>query len=130
MRYIYGHWHIVEEGIEVTTGREAFEAKLLAMKYGVPGKVAGLYRSAGYQVDMVLSDDLDFIARRKGEGLGVKVFQKPGQPPEELLDKLSAAAKERGLKPILVLYGAGPRISSELREKAKGLGISVRRVRG
>jgi len=130
MRYIYGARHIVEEGRELTTGREAFEAKLLAMKYGVPGKVAGLYRSAGYQVDMLLSDELDFIARRRGEGLGVKVYQDPGQPPEDLLSRLSAAARERGLKPVLILYGAGPRVSGEVRDRARELGISIRRVRG
>ncbi len=113
----------------MTTAREAFEAKMLARKYGVPGRVAGLYRSAGYNVDMVEGKAYDFIARRRGEALAVRVFNMQGKPPLQLLEDLASQAGEAGAKPILVLYGSGPRIDSEVREKARELGVSIRRVR-
>jgi len=115
----------------MTTAREAFEAKKLEAKYGVVGKVAGLYRRAGYDVVVETVDeeaDYNFIAKKKGEKLIVKVYKKSGKVPVEVVEKLAGAAGE-GVKPILVVYGAGPKLTGELQAKAKELGVSVRRVR-
>jgi len=116
----------------MTTAREAFEAKKLESKYGVVGKVAGLYRRAGFDVTVESAEEeavFNFTAKRKGERLVVKVYKKSGRVPVEVLEKLAEAAKEKGFRPILVVYGAGPKLSSELQARAKELGVSLRRVR-
>ncbi len=117
----------------MTTAREAFEAKKLAQKYGVIGKVAGRYVTAGYSVDVVTTDEnapINFTAVKKGERLAVKVFSKSGHVPVDVVSSLAAKAKESGYKPVLVLYGAGPKVTDELLGKIRDEGVSVRRVRG
>ncbi len=114
----------------MTTAREAFEAKKLASKYGVVGKVAARYREAGYQVRVESVDPeapIHFRAWRKGEKLAVKVYWASGRVPVEVVDKLAEAAG--GAKPVLVLYGAGPKSHGELVDKAREKGVSIRRVR-
>lgn len=117
----------------MVTAREAFEAKKLIAKYGVVGRVAARYRTAGYQVKVEKSEpgsDYNFIAWKKGEKLVVAVYTKSGQVPEDAVEMLANAAKEVGGKPILVLYGSGPKTTGSLVEKARNLGVSLRRVRG
>ncbi len=116
----------------MTTAREAFEAKKLEQKYGVVGKVAARYRRAGYQVRVESTDEdspLHFTAAKTGSKLAVKVYWKTGRVPVEALEAVAGEASKRGFKPILVLYGAGPKVSGEVLEKAKSLGVSIRRVR-
>ncbi len=116
----------------MTTAREAFEAKKLAQKYGVVGKVAGSYRTAGFEVIVKsVSEDapFNFIARKKGEKFIVKVYSRTGRIPREALESIAKASEEEGGKPILVLYGAGPRIDSELLSLAKEKNILIRRFR-
>jgi hypothetical protein len=113
----------------VVTEREAFEAKKLASRYGVVGKVAANYRTAGYEVKVETTKEeapYNFIAWKKGEKLLVKVYSKSGEVPSKILENLSTAGEG---KKILVLYGAGPRIVRELIDKAKQFGISIKRVR-
>ena len=117
----------------MTTAREAFEAKKLAQKYGVVGKVAGRYVTAGYKVDVVTTSEeapYHFTAARRGEKLAVLVYSKTGKIPLKVVEGLAGKAKEEGLKPVLALYGAGPQVSEELLGKARELGVSIRRVRG
>ncbi|MCE4627918.1 MAG: hypothetical protein F7C34_02050 [Desulfurococcales archaeon] len=113
----------------MTTAREAFEAKKLAQKYGIIGKVAARYREAGYDVKVEnTSPDAPyhFTASKKGEKLLVKVYGRSGEVPASEVEALASAGQA---KKVLVLYGAGPKVSSALLEKAKELGVSIRRVR-
>ena len=116
----------------MVTAKEAFEAKKLAAKYGVVGKVAGRYRIAGYQIEILDPSEeaiANFIAYKRGEKLIVKVYNKAGYIDTSVIEKLSHEASSRNSKGILILYGAGPKVKGELIEKAKELGISIRRVR-
>ena len=113
----------------MTTAREEFEARKLEARYGVPGRVAALYRRAGFQVKMADGGSIDFVAWRKGEKLAVKVYQASGQVPVDVVEALAEEAGKQGAKPVLALYGAGPRLSGEAREAVKQKGVSVRRVR-
>ena len=113
----------------MVTAREAFEAKKLAAKYGVVGKVAGRYRTAGYQVKVVSTEEsapYNFVATKKGEKILVKVYHKAGPVPADVVEALAQSGEG---KKVLVLYGAGPRITDQLLEKARGNNISLRRVR-
>ncbi len=117
----------------MVTAKEAFEAKKLASKYGHVGKVAASYRTAGYEIsesiDVSADAPYNFTASKKGEKLVVKVYEKTGTVPTDVLERLVSSAKEVEGKPVLVLYGAGPKVSSELREKAKSELVSIRRFR-
>ncbi|GAB6148360.1 hypothetical protein [Stetteria hydrogenophila] len=116
----------------MVTAREAFEAKKLIARYGVVGKVAASYRTAGYQVKVENPEpgsDYNFVAERRGERLVVAVYAKSGQVPVEAVVKVANAAKELSGRPVLVLYGAGPRASGELVGKARELGVSLKRFR-
>lgn len=116
----------------MTTAREAFEARKLAEKYGVIGRVAGRYREAGYQVEVIATDEdsaYNFTAEKSGERLAVKVAVKPGQVPVEVLEKLAGQASEHGYKPVLVLYGSGPKLAGAASARAGELKVSVRRAR-
>ncbi|MEB3860842.1 MAG: hypothetical protein GSR84_01305 [Desulfurococcales archaeon] len=113
----------------MTTAREAFEAKALRRKYGVVGSVAARYRTAGYRVEVLGGGAADFVARRRGEALAVKVYSRSGLVPASVVEELASYASSHGLKPVLALYGGGPRLSEDAAEKARGLGVSVRRVR-
>jgi len=115
----------------MVTAREAFEAKKLASKYGVPGKVAALYRMAGYRVDMISSEPdapVHFKASKRRDHLAVRVYWKPGKVPPEVVEELASTAGGSH-RPVLVLYGAGPRADEGLIEKARGLNVKIRRVR-
>ncbi len=116
----------------MVTAKEAFEAKKLAQKYGIVGKVAGTYRTAGYRIEILETDEsakVNFIASKRGEKLGIKVFLKSSYVPLEVVEELKNAAEEKGFKPILVLYGSGPKLKDDVIEKAKELGVSLKRVR-
>lgn len=116
----------------MVTEKEAFDAKKLAAKYGVIGKVAGRYRMAGYLIDMIDTGEgaaINFLAYKRGEKLAVKVYTKSGHVEASLVEKLASNAKDRESRGVLVLYGSGPKITGELVEKARELGISIRRMR-
>ncbi|BAA80995.2 hypothetical protein APE_1985.1 [Aeropyrum pernix K1] len=114
----------------MATAREAFEAKKLAARYGVVGKVAAGYRMAGYEVEVVDGSPeatANFKAWRRGESLVVRVYMKSGRVPVSVVEELASASG--GSKPVLVLYGSGPKLTSEVLEKARELGVSIRRFR-
>ncbi len=115
----------------MVTAREAFEAKKLAARYGVVGKVAARYRMAGYEVRVESAEEgskLHFTAVKPRDRIAVRVYWRTGPVPESVVEELASAAGS-GFKPVLVLYGAGPKITPQVLEKARGLGVSVRRVR-
>ena len=117
----------------MTTSREAFEAKKLAQKYGIIGRVAGRYVTAGYDVDVVTTDSsapYHFTAVKRGEKLAVRVYEKSGHVPVDIIDLLADKAKTEGYRPVLILYGAGPRITEEIISRARESGVTIRRVRG
>ncbi|MEB3816422.1 MAG: hypothetical protein LRS46_00555 [Desulfurococcales archaeon] len=116
----------------MVTAKEAFEARKLAAKYGVPGKVAALYRMAGYIIDVISTDEdapIHFKASKRRESLAVKVYWRSGRVSPELVEGVAGRAKELNSKPVLVLYGSGPRITQDALNRAKELGVSIRRVR-
>jgi len=116
----------------LTTAREAFEARLLASKYGPVGRVAANYRAAGYEVkvlDATAREPVSFIAWKRGERLAVRVVMASGPVGTDVVNALKEAAAKENAKPILVLYGRGPKITKEALEAAKREGVSLRRFR-
>ena len=116
----------------MVTAEEAFEAKKLEAKYGVVGRAAARYRMAGYEVKVESADlesSVNFIAWKRREKLVVKVYQKSGEVPSRVVEEIAAKAREIGGRPVLVLYGRGPRVTSDLLELAKSNNVSIKRMR-
>ena len=116
----------------MATHRELYEARMLATRYGPIGKVAGSYRTAGYEVEVIGVEEglpVNFIATKTGERLAVKVYLKSGQVPLSVIEELKREASNSNCRPVLVLYGRGPRLTKEIIEKAKEMEVAIRRVR-
>lgn len=112
--------------------RVAFLKRVFREKYGVRGTVAGLYLEAGYSITFGVrtrAGHVGFIAVKGEERLAVDVVSKKVTIGVEVVKALKEKAEALGAKPVLVLYGAGPKLSPEAVEAAKSLGVSVRRVR-
>jgi len=116
----------------VVTAKARFISRLLREKYGVVGVVAGRYIGAGYGVKFnIRSGDVlfDIVALKGGEKLAVKVFNGNIVLKTEDVERVIGAARSMGAKPVIILYGRGPRISSDLLEKLDDLEVVVRRIR-
>lgn len=116
----------------MATARQRFLARVLVRKYGEVGAVAARYVEAGYAVRVMHPTrygPAHVIAQRGGEKLIIEVFKEPR--PLEMRDVeplLKKAELLRG-RPVLVLYGDGPRLSNELFQELRGRGVKVRRIR-
>ncbi|NPA04784.1 MAG: hypothetical protein GXO09_01635 [Crenarchaeota archaeon] len=116
----------------MTTAREAFVAKKLRQRYGVVGSVAGLYVRAGYSVRVGVQTKAgvaDVFAVKEGVKLAIKVLTESKPYGRDVVELAKKIAGELGAKPVIVLYGAGPRLTEEAVKAAEEAGVSVRRVR-
>ncbi|KSW12266.1 hypothetical protein CF15_05815 [Pyrodictium occultum] len=116
----------------MTLAEIVFQKRKLEEKYGIEGRVAGLYVEAGYSVRMwfnTAKGRLSFVARKEGRVLAVDVVAESKILGREAVEALSEKARSINASPVLVLYGSGPRLSEEAKKAAQELGVSVRRVR-
>ncbi len=115
----------------MTTARQRFVAKRLVRKYGVVGRIASLYIYAGYSVAFnkrVGDTVFDVIARGHGNVFAIKIVR-GGIVEPQLVEALKRDSEKIGAKPIIVLYGAAPRVAPEAIEKAREAGVLLKRVR-
>ena len=116
----------------MATAREMFDARMLASKYGPVGRVAAGYRTAGFQVkvlDKTGEEPVSFIAWKKGARFAVRVVIKSESVSANTVKALIEEAKKNDARPVLVLYGRGPKIEKDALEEAKSQGVKVRRFR-
>jgi len=116
----------------MTLAEIVFQKKKLEEKYGVEGKVAGAYVEAGYDVRMDFNTSkgrLSFVAKKGGQLLAVDVVTVSKVLGRDVVEAVAEKAKSINAKPVLILYGAGPRLSDEAKAAAKELGVEVKRVR-
>ena len=116
----------------MTLAEIVFTSKKLAEKYGVGGKVAAKYVAAGYSVKMefpTAHGTVSFVAKKGSTVLAVDVVDGSRVVDEGVVRAIVEKAKSIRAKPVLVLYGSGPRLSEEAKKAAAELGVSVRRVR-
>lgn len=109
-----------------------FVQKALIEKYGNVGIVASRYLEAGFSVRVNHSTRLGpihIIAGGNGMRLAIEVFSEPREVPRDVIEKLVEKAKLVRAKPILVLYGNGPKLSDELFKFCKERGVKIRRIR-
>ncbi len=116
----------------MVTARERFVWKKLREKYGVIGEVAGRYVAAGYSVskDVKVGDLVfDLVASKEGKKLAIKVFYETKTISGDEIEAYAKAAKKINAKPIIVLYGGGPRVSEGALEKIDEFDVGLRRIR-
>ncbi len=114
----------------MTTGRQIFIIKKIVKRYGLIGKVTARYVAAGYNVTVKPPiKGVDFIASGQGKRYGGFIVAGKTSISAEKIEELSRTAKIHGLEPLVILYGRGATITAEALEKAKELGVKIRRVR-
>lgn len=114
----------------MTGARQIFVMKKLVKNYRHVGRVAARYVAAGYSVTVNPPlKGVDFTATKHGiRFAGIILAEKKTYGVEEI-EKAKEIAEKYKVKPIIILYGAGPRLATEALEKAKEYGIIVRRIR-
>lgn len=101
-------------------------------KYGVVGEVASRYLEAGAHVRInhpTRFGPIHILVYKDGEKYVVEVFNEPREVPISVIENLVQKAKLVKAKPILVLYGNGPKLGDEAYSRCKELGVKIRRIR-
>jgi predicted RecB family endonuclease len=116
----------------VTLAEIAFQQKKLERRYGVEGRVAGKYVEAGFHVRMHVQTrhgKVSFVAIKGSEKYAVDVIVEKRTINKTDVETLVSKAKSLGARPVLVLYGAGPKLSEEALATVKESGVVVKRIR-
>jgi hypothetical protein len=111
----------------MTTPRQTRLARLLEEKYGIVGKVAGRYVTAGLHVTMMHPTrygPVHFVAQGNGLKLAVDVVVE--NDPLKAAELLKKKAELLKAKPVLVLYG----LASASVKKLAEMGVEVRKFKG
>lgn len=115
---------------DMTGARQIFVMRKLITNYGYVGKVAAKYVAAGYSVTVNPPlKGVDFTASKHGIRFAGIIFAEKKTYGVEEIEKVKEIAEKYKVKPLIILYGAGPRITSEALEKAKKYGIIIKRIR-
>jgi hypothetical protein len=116
----------------MTLAEIVFTSKKLAEKYGVEGKVAAKYVEAGYSVRMRFPTShgvVSFVAKKESTLLAVDVIEGSRVIGVDTVRSIAEKAKSINAKPVLILYGSGPKLSDEAKKAVAELGVTVRRFR-
>ena len=116
----------------MSLARIVFMKKKLSRKFGVVGKVAGRYLEAGWSVHIGFetgAGTVDILAKKEGQVLAIDVVDGSVRVGPDAVEAIARKASRLRAKPVLVLYGSGPRLTEEAKAKARELGVTVRRVR-
>ena len=106
--------------------------RVLRQKYGIVGEVAARYLESGARVRVhhpTRHGDIHILVYKDGTKYAIEVFSDPRPVPKEVVEKLIEKSRIIHAKPILVLYGDGPKLSNEIYEFCKSQGVKVRRIR-
>ncbi len=114
----------------MTTAKRRFVINKLLSKKNVISKAATRYVAAGFSVTVNPPlKGVDFIAIKKNIKYAGIVLWKKKKYSEEVISKAKEIASKYNVKPVILLYGSGPRIDKEIVLKAKEEGIIIRRIR-
>ncbi len=102
----------------------------LTKRFGIKGRVAARYVAAGYSVTVNPPlEGVDFTASKHGVRYAGIIFWEKKSIGPEIIEKAHAIGEKYRVKPVIVLYGSGPKITAEALDKARELGVLVRRIR-
>ena len=106
--------------------------KKLIRRYREIGIVASRYVEAGLHVRVMHPTrygHIHVLATGNRQRLAIDVYKNAGEVDEEFVNRLVEKARLLKAKPILILYGDGPRISGDTYKKLIELGVKVRRIK-
>lgn len=107
-----------------------FLQRRLEEKYAEIGKVAGKYIEAGFTVNIRRTKTpkgvIDIVAK-KNEIYAIDVYKKTGSVPTSVVEEIAEKAKTIGAKPVLALWGRGPKVTEEVLKRADELGVKIKR---
>ena len=109
-----------------------FTQKLLKEKFGVKGIVAGRYLEAGYHVKVdyeASKGKVDIYAIKENDKFAIKVIEKNTLVTVDEVKDLVEKAKTLNAKPVLILYGLGPKLTDEILRAINELNVKIRRMR-
>ena len=116
----------------MSIARVRYERARLEERYGEVGVVAGRYLEAGYHVRLfhpTRYGQVHVLAYKGSIRLVIEVIKEASTVGAEVVERVAKKAELLRAKPILILYGNGPRLSEEARSRAKEMGVKVRRLR-
>ena len=109
-----------------------FTQKILKEKFGVKGIVAGRYLEAGYHVRIdyeTSKGKVDVYAVKENNKYAIKVIDKNTNVAIDEVNEIYEKAKSINAKPLIILYGSGPKVPEDVLKKAQELGVNFRRMR-
>ncbi len=107
-------------------------SRKLIDKFGPLGVVASRYLLAGLHVEVnhpTRYGPIHVVAIGNGQRIAVEVFSEPRDVPRDVVERIALKAKLIKSKPVLALYGDGPKLGEEVRKLCSDLGVKVKRVR-
>jgi len=114
----------------MTTARQRFLANLLESKGGVYNRIASRYIRAGYRVRFDHGfKDIDLVISRSRESYGLKILYMKKIYVKTDLENFFNNCEKHGLKPVIILYGSGPRLDQETLASLAEKKVKIRRVR-
>ncbi|HID80723.1 MAG TPA: hypothetical protein EYP48_03280 [Ignisphaera sp.] len=116
----------------MSLARIRFIQKSLIEKYGVIGIVASRYLEAGLSVRVLHPTrygPIHIVVSGNNIRLAIEVFSEAREVPKEVVERVVEKAKLIKARPVLVLYGDGPRLTDEVFELCRKYGVKVRRIR-
>lgn len=111
----------------MTTAHQGFIINKLLEKGGVLNKVAANYVKAGFNVRVKPGiNDVDLIAIKRNEYYCIKVLWKKKIFNEQELSSFIENCDKIKCRPVIILYGSGPKIDPGFLGKYK---VKIRRIR-
>jgi len=117
----------------MTTTRARYLMKVFERKYGVVGKVGGMYLAAGLSVEFMhptKHGPVHVVAKGVGgKILAIKVVEDPSKETIEGVKTFIEKAKSIRAKPILILYTSNAKLPEETYKFCLENDVKVRIVR-
>ncbi|OYT40460.1 MAG: hypothetical protein B6U89_02065 [Desulfurococcales archaeon ex4484_58] len=115
----------------MTTARQKFLINKFLEKKSVKYKVASRYVAAGFNVRIRSNGNgVHIIAVKNREKYGIHVLYEKKSYDLDSLNSFLEECKKLGLKPVIILYGSGPKLDQEVLSRIEEENIIVRRIRG
>ena len=116
----------------MSLARIRFIQKSLIEKYGILGHVASRYLEAGLSVRVLHPTrygPIHIVVNGNNTRLAIEVFAESREVPREVVERIVEKAKLIKAKPVLILYGDGPKLTDEVFDLCRKYGVKVRRIR-
>ena len=101
-------------------------------RYGVVGRVGGMYLAAGFSVEFMHPTKygpIHVVAKGRGRVFAIEVVEDPSKETIEDVKTFVEKAKSVRAKPILILYATNAKLPTEVYKFCIENGVKVRIIR-